>query len=362
MLKQPKLIENIKRIGVICALWIMCMFFYYLIIYFAVDEVAPGKLEFSQQIITAFILGLLFGLTNGFLEVFIFRERFKRLKFGYVVILKTGLFIAAFIATVIVYILIKNYMLVPAGLFEKPNENEIAEFFGSTVLYKHGLYAVLFSFGINFFLQIDNKMGKNVLFNLFFGRFHRPRMQKKIIMFLDLTSSTAIAEKIGDHKYSAFLKDFFYDLDEIISETKGAVYQYIGDEVVVLWDLKEGIDNSNCIRCFFEAKKSIYKKKDKYNELYSVFPQFKAGIHLGEVVVTEVGGLKSEIAYHGDTVNTASRLCAEAKNHGNGLLISAELLGLLQYIDESYRIESVGLIKFKGKKHDIAAFSVYEKK
>jgi adenylate cyclase len=125
--------------------------------------------------------------------------------------------------------------------------------------------------------------------------------------------------------------------------------------------VKDGIDNNNCIRCYYESKKSIYLKRDMYNELYGEFPQFKAGIHLGQVVVTEVGGLKSEIAYHGDTINTASRLCAEAQNYGDGLLISAELLGFLKYIDESYCIKSVGLVKFKGKKHDIAAFSVYEK-
>jgi len=155
------------------------MFFYSLIIYFTIDEVEPDKIDFVENIISGFILGLLFGLTNGFLEVFIFRQRFKRIKFGYTVILKTNLFIAAFIATVIVFILIKNYMLVPVGLFEKPNENEIAEFFGSSVFFKHGLYAILFSFGINFFLQIDNKMGKNVLFNLFFGRFHSRVGRKK---------------------------------------------------------------------------------------------------------------------------------------------------------------------------------------
>lgn len=180
-------------------------------------------------------------------------------------------------------------------------------------------------------------------------------------MFLDLTSSTAIAERIGDHKYSAFLKDFFYDLDEIISKTRGAVYQYVGDEVVVVWDVKGGTENSNCIRCYSEAQKSIYEKKDKYIKLYGVYPQFKAGIHLGEVIVTEVGGLKSEIAYHGDTMNTTSRLCTAAKNHKDGLLISAELLSYLQNIDESYNVESIGLVKFRGKEHDIAAFSVNAK-
>lgn len=361
MFKQTRLTDSLQKIGVISTLWVICMLFYYLIIYFAVEEVDNTKLEFIPFVISGLVLGLIFGSINGLLEVFIFRQRFKRLKFGYTVILKTILFAAAFFATVLLFIIIKNSLLVPTGLFGKPEENEIVEFIGSPVFFKHGFFALVFSFGINFFLQIDNKMGKNVLFNLFVGRFHKPREQEKIIMFLDLTSSTTIAEKIGDHKYSAFLKDFFYDLDEIISETKGAVYQYVGDEVVVFWSVKEGADNNNCIRCYYESKKIIDTKKSGYTELYGVFPQFKAGIHLGEVVVTEVGGLKSEIAYHGDTINTAARLCAEAGNYDNGLLISTELLGFLIHIDELYNIESVGLVKFKGKKHDVAAFSVYEK-
>lgn len=334
------------------------MFFYHLIIFFGIDEIDPAKIDFAQYMISGFVLGLLFGLTNGFLEVFIFRQRFRRLKFGYTVILKTILFVLAFIATVIFFILIKNYLLSPMGIFNRSQENEIVQFFGSSVFYKHGLYAILFSFGINFLLQIDNKMGKNVLFNLFFGRFHKPRKQERIIMFLDLTSSTTIAEKIGDHKYSVFLKDFFYDLDETINNTKGAVYQYVGDEVVVLWNVKDGTESNNCIRCFYDAQNSIIKKKDNYLEQYGEFPQFKAGIHLGEVIVTEVGGLKSEIAYHGDTMNTASRLCSSAKNCSSDLLISAELLGYLRDIDKAYIVESIGLVKFRGKEHDIAAFSI----
>jgi len=353
-----RLIENLKRIGFICTLWVICMFFYHLLIFFAIDEVDPTKIDFARYIFSGLFIGLLFGITNGILEVFIFKQKFRRINFGYTVILKTILFVAAFITTVTLFILIKNYLFASLGIFEKPLETEITGFFNSPVFYKHGIYAVLFSFGINFFLQVDKKMGKNVLLNLFFGRFHRPRRQERIIMFVDLTSSTAIAEKIGDHKYSAFLKDFFYDLDEIISNTKGAVYQYVGDEVVVLWDVKDGTENNNCIRCYFEAQNSIYQKNDKYIKLYGVSPEFKAGIHLGEVIVTEVGGLKSEIAYHGDSMNTASRLCTAAKNYNTGLLISAELLSYLQNIDDAYQVESIGLVKFRGKEHDIAAFAV----
>jgi len=361
-LTQTKLIENLKRIGFISTLWVICMFFYHLFfLFFVIDEVDPEFKDFVEHIISGFLLGLLFGLTNGLLEVFIFKQRFRRMKFGYTVILKTMLFVAAFIITVVLFILIKHYMLAFLGIFESTQENEITRFFSSPVFYKHLLYAVLISFGINFFLQVDNKMGKNVLLNLFFGRFHRPRKQTRIIMFLDLISSTAIAERIGDQKYSAFLKEFFYDLDEVISDTRGAVYQYVGDEAVIVWNVKDGAENSNCIRCYSEAQQSIYKKKNKYIELYGLYPEFKAGIHLGEVIVTEVGGLKSEIAYHGDTMNTASRLCNAARDYNNGLIISAELLSYIQNIDESYNVESIGLVKFKGKEHEIAAFSVYAK-
>jgi adenylate cyclase len=361
MYNKAKIIESTKRIAFISVLWIFFLFFYYFIIFFTIEEIAPERNVLFEFIILVFTLGLLFGLLNGILEVFIFSQKFKRIKFVYTVILKTILFIAAFNAAVTLFIIIKNYLLVPIGIINEPYENEIAEFFGSSLVYKHGLYALLFSFGINFLLQIDKKMGKNVLFNLFFGKFHTPRKLEKIILFLDLTSSTTIAEKIGDYKYSAFLKEFFYDLDEVINETKGAVHQYVGDEVVVLWDVKEGIENNNCIRCFYNAKKIIQDKKESYIKKYGVFPEFKTGIHLGEVVVTEVGGVKSEIAYHGDTINTASRLCAEARNHKNGLLISAELLGFLEHLDKAYFVESVGLIKFKGKRNDIASFAVYEK-
>jgi len=109
ILTQTKLIENLKRIGFISTLWVICMFFYHLLIFFAIDEVDPESIDFAQYIISGFLLGLLFGLTNGFLEVFIFKQRFRRMNFGYTVIVKTMLFVAAFMATVILFILIKNY-------------------------------------------------------------------------------------------------------------------------------------------------------------------------------------------------------------------------------------------------------------
>jgi len=77
-------------------------------------------------------------------------------------------------------------------------------------------------------MQMKKKMGKGVLLNLFLGKYHEPRKEERIVMFLDLTSSTAIAEKLDLYEYSSFLKDFFYDIDEAINETKGLYFNLWG--------------------------------------------------------------------------------------------------------------------------------------
>ena len=60
-----------------------------------------------------------------------------------------------------------------------------------------------------------------------------------------------------------------------------------------------------------------------------MLPTFKASLHSGEVTITEIGVSKKEIVYHGDSINTASRICSAAHMLGKTLLISKALLGKL---------------------------------
>ncbi|WP_044220009.1 hypothetical protein [Chitinophaga pinensis] len=57
-------------------------------------------------------------------------------------------------------------------------------------------------------------------------------------MFLDLNSSTTIAETLGDKRYHAFLKDIFTDITNPILDKKGEIYQYVSDEVIVAWPFR----------------------------------------------------------------------------------------------------------------------------
>ena len=53
------------------------------------------------------------------------------------------------------------------------------------------------------FLQINNKFGQGVFWNILRGKYNTPREEQRIFMFLDLNASTTIAERLGDKKYHA---------------------------------------------------------------------------------------------------------------------------------------------------------------
>ena len=107
--------------------------------------------------------------------------------------------------------------------------------------------AILF---MNFILQVNKKFGPGNLWKMITGKYHSPREDKKIFMFMDLRGSTAVAEKLGHNKYSQLMQNCFYDLTEILLSYKASVYQYVGDEVVLTWDMKRGLQNLNCIKAY----------------------------------------------------------------------------------------------------------------
>lgn len=206
-------------------------------------------------------------------------------------------------------------------------------------------------------LQINSKFGQGALANIIRGKYNTPKAENRIFMFLDLNASTAIAEQLGDEKYHALLKDFFADITGAIIDNNGEIYQYVGDEVVVVWNQSTGIQDNNCIRCFFDIKQQIEKNKHKYLKRYGLVPSFKCGVHCGKVVAGEVGILKREITYSGDVLNTTSRILNLCKEFGAELISSSSLLTQL-CLGNKYATQSLGSIQLRGKGQQIALTAI----
>ncbi len=106
----------------------------------------------------------------------------------------------------------------------------------------------------------------------------------------------------------------------------------------------------------FLAEKEIAKRADYYQDRYGVVPSFKAGVHMGSVVVTEVGRAKSEIVFHGDAVNATARVTGLCSTLERDFLISDLIAGRLPECD--FVLEPLGKHELKGKSETLGIIAV----
>ena len=218
----------------------------------------------------------------------------------------------------------------------------------------------LASFVINFIRQLNRMLGPGTLMNLLLGRYHRPIAEDRIFMFLDLNDSTAIAAELGPLRFNDFKNDFFHDIAEPILETRGQIYQYVGDEAVVTWTTERGLRQGNCLRCVFLVTERIHERKARYLARYGIVPAFKAWLHGGPVVTAEIGDIKKDIVHSGDTVNTAARVEAQCRPLERRVLVSEALLHRCPVPDD-LAVEDMGTHELRGKADAVRLFSVRQR-
>lgn len=302
---------------------------------------------FSIFLITWILQGFFYGLLQYFIDKFITRRvTFIRLQV-YSIILQALLAIGLVILT---HSLLKITAVIS-------NEITILDFVKSIKgIWLAFLFALLVNFTINLFCYIDLTLGKGNLFKIIKGSFYNPKESNQVFMFLDLKGSTTLAERLGHMKYSELIQDCFFDL-AVVDNFKAKVYQYVGDEAVLTWSLENGTRDGNCLNAYFAFEEAIAKRADYYNAKYGEIPQFKAGVNSGTVMITEVGNIKREIAYHGDTLNVAARLEGECNRLKVNLIISEKLLKLLK-LGDHYDTTFVGDIQLRGKQGFVKMHSV----
>lgn len=217
--------------------------------------------------------------------------------------------------------------------------------------------AFIISLILSFVKLMSRIIGPRVMLKYLTGQYHKPREEERIFMFVDLNSSTTLAEKMEINQYHSLLNHFFYDISPAIGKYKGEIYQYVGDEVVITWKMEDGIKNSNCIRCYFRIKKQIAKMREEYIREFGFVPDFKAGLHGGTVVTGQVGKNKIEIVFHGDVINTTERIMNQCNILGEKVLISENLLRRIDLLPNLH-CEYVGTELFRGKENEVALYKL----
>jgi len=206
-------------------------------------------------------------------------------------------------------------------------------------------------------LQVFNKFGPGVFWKMVRGTYYRPKTEDRIFMFLDLNSSTTIAEQLGNERYHDLLKEFFADITNSILDHGGEIYQYLGDGIIINWNTHGDERDLLCIQCFFDMREGIKARRYKYMKKFGLVPTFKAGLHSGEVVVGEIGIIKRDITYSGDVLNTCARIqgmCHELKSE---VLVSNDFLKSVT-LPVQFIADAAGSFRLKGKEREVELYGL----
>ena len=309
----------------------------------------------------AFVNGITIGVLGGvllsFFEYFVFR-----------IDSRSWSFIALLIVKTILYFVLFTLLIVTVMCFTRSLENGLTfqeyfrgEEFQTFIVYGDFkvilIYCLIILVIINFTREINRKIGYGILINYILGKYHKPREEERIFAFIDLKNSTQIAESLGDLKFHKLLNEFFHDISFSVLITKGEIYRYVGDEIVISWKLKYGLNNANCLRVYYFMKQRLKKQMEKYLKLFGFVPDFHTAFHAGKVVKGEIGDVKSQFVFHGETMYIASLIEKECGKLQHDLLISSDLVRLIT-IPVIYEIQMVG--KLTGDER-IELFTLTEK-
>ncbi|WP_422081975.1 adenylate/guanylate cyclase domain-containing protein [Ulvibacterium sp.] len=338
--------------------FIIVLYMYTLFSYFGVEnffqngaikDYFDSNVWHLEVIIAGILLGILFILINQLTEKQIFRKR----SFGFNIILKSALYLIAFVIVCgLIFHLFSSFKLVTEEQLAILEGLLSVNFLSSALVYYASFILLM-----NFILYINKKFGPGLLIDLLTGKYYHPKNEELIFLFLDLKDSTTLAEKLGHKRYSTFIKECIHELTPIIQKYSAQVYQYVGDEVVLFWEKKEGFHQQNCLNAFFEFIAALNKRKDYYMSKYGEVPLFKAGMDLGVVTATEIGDIKREIAFHGDVLNTAARLEKKC-NEFNEKLIVTQHVADQSRSNEKFKFQFLSDIPLRGKTENIKFYSV----
>ncbi len=311
------------------------------------DIIAFGR--YRLAFIGAMFISIFFSFFSSLLDVVVMRKLLQKKSLGFVMIF--GLLVQSTLIMVMMRTALNFINFLMRSITN--NTGRIAEINEIRALI---IVLILSSILSRIFIEIEHKLGPGNLSKLMRGSYYNPKEVQRIFMFVDLKDSTKLAEEMGHLKFSSFIKDCFHDF-AVVDDYGAEVYQYVGDEVIISWQAKKGLKNDRFLHAFFAFTDVLKKREQYYLETYGNAPFFKAGVHIGVSVMTEVGEIKKEFCFHGDTLNTTARIQSHCNNLQAQLLMSETLYdGLVER--NKFNFHDVGSIKLKGKVEEQKLFKI----
>ena len=301
----------------------------------------------TSGMVVGMTYGLAMSLALGVIELFILdgllRTWLSGLSFTVTLILRSAVY-----AVVIALIQWAPIGEIVAGL---PRELSRETFWAGFA------YSAVLSVAINLGLGVSNIVGYRTFLNFITGRYHAPVEEDRFVLFVDIAGSTGLAERLGGLGIHRLLDRTFRLLTLAVSDYRGEVLNYVGDEVIVTWREQSGAIDCRPLRCFVAMRDELVQASDQLEREFGVVPKIRGSLHFGPVIVGEIGDVKRAIVFNGDVMNTTARLEELSRGVDGGFLASRAAMERFSSTPP-FAICDLGRLPIRGRADGIDVFGI----
>ena len=211
---------NLSKVAIITIGYVLLNMFIFFFNYTVINS--PYSLGPSPQFnvrtyfLTTILIGLIAGVLGGVLLVWVNGQFFRRRSFKFAMFNTLIAYVLIFVLVSLVAtlaMLIGEYGLLGISFYSM--KMTLGFVLNPTLITNFILWGTITLFTL-FLLQVNDKFGPGILLKFLAGNYHQPKKEERIFMFMDMRSSTTIAEKIGNEKYFNLLNDVFADITNTI--------------------------------------------------------------------------------------------------------------------------------------------------
>ena len=308
---------------------------------YALHQGDMARIAIGLAILQGVTIGLLLTALEIGLSIPPLREWMPPLPFSLSLVLRTMIYAAVIIAV--------NVIMRPHAIAASIDR-------GGEFIY-FVFFSIAVSFLLNFIVQTANLAGGETLMNFMTGRYHRPREERRFVLFVDVVGSTALAERHGSLFIHAFLDRTFRVLTEAVLSHSGEVLGYIGDELIVTWPEKKGAIDARALRCFCDMRTALLRARPKFEHEFGSVPCIRGSLNFGSLTIGETGAVKRAIVFNGDVMNTAARLEESSRHVDGGFVASRAAIERLEGVLPC-ELHELGNLELRGRQRAVEAFGL----
>lgn len=180
------------------------------------------------------------------------------------------------------------------------------------------------------------------------------------VLFVDIRGFTAMSEHMQAAEVLQMLNAFFEVMVDVVFRHDGTVDKFLGDGMMVIWGapVHQADHPYRAVNAALDMQEAL-EDFNRAREMRGDVPIHAGiGINTGDLVAGYMGSSRTmSYSVIGDTVNTASRLCAAAKN--DQILIS---FSTCTHVEKTVEAVELGPVHLKGRVQPIVAYQVLGRK